>query len=165
MNENYLMLDGKRIDLTEEQIKTLGLDKKDYFHGDKSNGFFIKPNGEIAAISNVIDADEKWINQLYETANLCTNKELLEQRALHEILNRLLWRFSMQNDGDKIDWDDIESCKYKIYRNHEDWTHEVDNNNYLCSVGEIYFYSKEIAQQAIEEVIRPFLKAHPGFKW
>ena len=31
--------------------------------------------------------------------------------------------------------------------------------------GCIYFYSKSIAQKAIEEIIRPFMKEHPDFIW
>jgi len=41
----------------------------------------------------------------YAVANYCTDSALMEQRALHETLNRLLWRYSEEHGGDKQPWD------------------------------------------------------------
>jgi hypothetical protein len=88
----------------------------------------------------------------------------MEQRALQETLNRLLWRFSMEHDGDKIDWSNRITLKYFIsYDNSEscfstDW-HAIGKS---CN---IYFHTRAIAQQAIEEIVKPFITEHPEFRW
>lgn len=62
----------------------------------------------------------------YETANYCTDKELLQQRAWHETLDRLLWRFSCENGGLNIDWSNLTQAKYQIVC-------KEDNNNFdIC---------------------------------
>ena len=70
----------------------------------------------------------------------------------------------MENDGDKIDWDCNNKNKYKIYRS------EINKGfyaelNYEVKSNTIYFYSKEITERAIKEIIEPFMKEHPEFVW
>lgn len=163
MNDNYIVLNGKRIDLTNEQIEQLGIkaENKDYF----------KRYGEYFYIDNCGDIHQDFetngcaiSNMRYQIGNYCCNRQLIEQRALHETLNRLLWRFSMQNDGDKISWGN-NSSKYYIY---------IDNSNNGClgvctndvyKSMNTYFCSQEIAQRAIDEIILPFMNEHPEFVW
>ena len=113
--ENYLMLNGRRIDLTKEQIRTLGLEvEKDYF---KRGGeyFYITPQGNV---TNDFDADGCITsNCRYNVGNYCTDENIIKQRALHETLDRLLWKFSMENDGDKIDRNSSNRNKFYIYFN------------------------------------------------
>lgn len=103
-------------------------------------------------------------NLRYRVANYCTNEEPLLHQAYRETLNRLLWRFSMEHDGDKIDWSNV-SNKYCIYYVHDnnEWT--IESNQYCRNIGAVYFYSLQIAQQAIEEIVKPFMKECPDFKF
>lgn len=166
MRENYLMLNGKRIDLTDEQLEKLGLEvKKDYFERDDKNGFyFITEVGDICE-SKFTLMDEYFPNEIYKVANYCTDKSIMEQRALHETLSRLLWRFSMQNDGDKIDWRYKTTSKYKIYFDNDNKKFSIGNNQYCIDIADIYFNTHEIAQRAIDEIVLPFMKEHPEFVW
>lgn len=162
MNENYLMLNGKRVDLTDEQIEKLGLkiEKEDCFTKN-SHYFYIDDCGEIeyqtSRIFDCIDEDR------YKVANYCTDESLMQQRALHETLSRLLWRFSMQNNGNKINWDD-HSYKYFIA-----YSHDLEQITCIeCWQAQglhIYFYKEEIAQRAIDEIVIPFMEKHPEFVW
>ena len=106
--------------------------------------------------------------EMYEVANYCTDKYLMEHRALHETLNRLLWRYSMEHDGDKIEWhNDPQKNRTKafIYYNHIEKKFEV-NTRWDCQFfGCVWFNNYEIAENAIEEIIKPFMEAHPDFKW
>jgi len=166
MNENYLMINGKRVDLTEEQIKKLGLKvEKDYFKKDEflsETYYFINSAGNIL---DTKDLSERIDKERYNVANYCTNEPLLQQRALHETLSRLLWRFSMQNDGDKIDWNNNTCDKYYIYLDKQVNKFNINANNYCSTQGIIYFYSKEIAEKAIQEIVIPFMDEHPEFVW
>ena len=162
--ENYLMLNGKRIDLTEEQIRTLGLEteKENYFsrYGDY---YYIGATGDIFKDFENEHANCKVSENRYSVGNYCKNEEVLKQRALHEVLDRLLWRFSMQNDGDKIDWNDYNEKCFICYDT-EIKNYEV---GFSCNAkgNETYFYTGEIAQRAINEIVLPFMKKHPEFVW
>lgn len=171
MSENYIMLNGKRVDLTDEQLEKLGLkvekECKDYFDriGRDKNYYFINAIGKISC---TMDGYGDLGDKTYKIANYCTDKSLIEQRALHETLSRLLWRFSMQNDGDKIDWN-VTSRKYFITYDYRDEEFRVDY--YQTSIGcalkstTEYFYSVDIAKRAIEEIVIPFMEEHPEFVW
>lgn len=88
----------------------------------------------------------------------------MEQRALHETLNRLLWRYSMRHDLDKIDWSDSNKSKYKIYYKASDDSWDVDENTLFATEGAIYFLTEEAAKSAIKEIVIPFITEHPDFK-
>lgn len=162
------MLNGKRVDLTDEQLEKLGLKiKKDCcFKRNKGNIYnYIECAGTVCTDFDNSLLDEK----RFEIANYCTDKSLMQQRALHEILSRLLWRFSMQNDGDKIKWNYWGQNKYFISYNYNTKKFAPD---FICGkFGSIlkssteYFYSGEIAQRAIDEIVIPFMKEHPEFVW
>lgn len=164
MARGILEIDGRRIELTDAQVEELLKGKEEScFNRRKSNQryYSISHQGKIVEEyehETVIDLN------LYNVANYCADKELMEQRALHEILDRLLWRFSMENDGDKIDWSNKFQGKYKIYQNKINKKFYVESN-YETKSNAIYFYSLKIANRVIKEIIEPFMKEHPEFVW
>lgn len=161
MNETYLMINGQKIELTDEQKKALGIVEKNCF--DRADFYhYIGINGKIKYLK---DNDDDVDNQLYAVANYCIDKELMKQRSLHETLNRLLWRYSMTHDGDKIDWNDTNQYKYRVFYSYGLRHFDIDIDSSHKSNGEIYFYAKDIAGNAIEEIIKPFMKEHPDFVW
>ena len=166
MEDNYIMLNGKMVPLTEEQIAALlggketACAKVDPFErkiGEKY--FFIGMNGYVREWSDLVTS----LDEIgYNTGNYCRDKELMKQRAMHETLNRLLWRYSEQHGGDN-EWDD-ESRHYFITTDDEgnpvsDWLVSIR------TFGAVYFKDGETADQAIEDVVKPFLAEHPEFVW
>lgn len=164
--ENYIVINGKKTELTEEQLAALGIE----IEIEKENPFEPKDDYYYINSMNEVIRDYCSIGCLtselrYNVGNYCTNKELMKQRALHETLNRLLWRYSMQHDGDEMDWSDKWQDKYRIcYNVAEDWYY-VDENQFHKVEGAIYFISEEVAEDAIEKVVKPFIKQHPEFEW
>lgn len=160
---NYICINGKKAELTEEQMRALGIElpkRSPFKRGNFGDTYYyIHMDGDVCA-----DDEDGYTEDemLFNVANYCTNEAIMEQRALHEILNRLLWRYSMEHDGDKIDWNNDE-YKYYIYysRYNERWA--ISSSNEWDSV--TYFYTEEIAENAINEIILPFMKAHPDFKF
>ena len=159
--ENYLMINGKRIDLTEEQVEMLseGYRKEDPFERRiNEKYYYIELDGEV---ETSIDTGTDVEDNAHAAANYCTSKELMEQRALHEILNRRLWRYSEQHGGD-AEWDGI--------REHWIIVYDVRGARY-CALwegkgkrqGTTYFKDQKTAEAAIEEIVKPFAKEHPGF--
>ena len=170
--ENYIVIDGKRLELTEEQIKFLGLRKKvnPFIRVKEGESYYtINESGVAMLVDEELDVDD---DCNFEIANYCTNKNLLQQHAYIEILNRLLWRYSMEHDGDEIDFHpDIynESVNHPIYYIYYDWNLEDFSTDRLCCeerfLGNVLFHSKEIAESAIKEIVKPFLKDNPDFNY
>ena len=157
--ENYICINGKRAELTEEQLKALGIElpKVNPFQrvAKQRPFYFITYRGNVEYGVEITDF---YCESLYNVANYCTDKKLIEQRALHETLNRLLWRYSMEHNGDKINPNAFYMIRYKENLSEVYCT--------SCSyVGDTKFYSREIAKAAIKEIIEPFMKAHPDFKF
>lgn len=127
---------------------------------DSDKYYYIDTSGEL---SNAAEMGDAFDLIRYDNANYCANEELLKQRALEEILARRLWRYSIEHDGDKIEWArDI--AKYYIYYDVTDkmfYTYRIYTSKDL---GVIYFYDEMTAENAIEEVVKPFMKEYPGFK-
>lgn len=87
-----------------------------------------------------------FIQEYYDSANYCTDAELLRRRALYEKLERCLWRFSMENGG---------SGNYYPILNRITRRWSI-----TCTEIQRFgpsFKTHEACARAIEEVIKPML--------
>lgn len=161
--ENYIVINGKKAELTPEQLKALGIatEKRNPFARELNTGEVIYCISECGELGVNYNANSTHSDMIYSVANYCTDRNLMQQRAYHEILNRLLWRYSMEHDGDKLDWNCKVQRKYFIIY---DNTWEASWTYNLRSPGRIYFISSRVAENAIKEIIEPFMKEHPDFK-
>ena len=158
-SENYIVINGKKAELTEEQLKALGIEvpkEKPFERVGKRKPFYYITNK--GAVEYGVELEDFQCNGLYKVANYCTDKAIMEQRALHEILSRLLWRYSMEHDGDKIVLNHCYTLNHSngVYDVYEAWGQRV---------GAVTFSTREIAKNAIKEVIEPFMETHPEFEW
>lgn len=166
--ENYICINGKKAELTEEQMKALGIDlpKVSPFERVKEGDIYYFID-HFNGVSEVHESKDPLDDRAFRNGNYCTDKSLMEQRTLHEILNRLLWRYSMEHDGDKICWNDdytTNSQKAFIYYNHVYKRFDVETRWDYQFFGNVWFNTIEIALNAIEEIVKPFIKSHPNFK-
>ena len=159
MNKNtYLIVDGERIELTKEQMEYLGIKVKEKTIFDRvelgEHFYTIDKDGCVDIYS--WNGDNGFL--CHQVANYCTDEKLLISKAKTEVLNRLLWRFSMENNGDKIDWNDEKQAKYRIYKDilSNDWRIVYNIDSYIFDT--VYFISQEIAEKAIHEIVIPFMK-------
>jgi hypothetical protein len=160
--ENYICIGGNKVELTEEQIKQLGFEVK------KKSPFERRRYGEIyyyilsdGSVYPQCDEDTFSDNKSYNTANYCADNTIMEQRSLHETLNRLLWRYSMEHNGDKIDI--VNEDAYSIYYHAEKFA--TKRVRYHSDFGTVLFSTMGVARSAIKDVVHPFMKEHPEFKW
>ena len=163
-NENYIMLGGKKIPLTDEQVKLIRSDAPEKSPFDRvdegeeyyaiGSDFYLLCYPEI---KSTVD------NDLFNAGNYCTDKGIIKQHALHTKLNNLLWRYSMTHGGDSIDWDDGSEIKFNIY--YDTALDEFGTAEYsiLKYFGAVPFTSEETAEAAIEEIVKPFIAEHPDF--
>ncbi len=165
---DFIQINGKKIPLTNEQveqIKSAGIVKDNPFERAKEGDFYYYID-VVGIIRKAKDINTGSDNNCFDTANYCTDKKPLEQRALHEILNRLLWRFSMTHDNAD---EQNGIYRYFIWCDCTSKTNCLrigDNGNgSLRANGLIYFKNRQIAEQAIEEIVNPFIEQHPEFVW
>ena len=158
------MLNGKRVDLTDEQLEKLGIKvEKDNFKRKISGYYYcITEKGNVERVQDINLPINK---KCYNVANYCLDEKVMQQRALHETLDRMLWRFSMKNDGDKINWNIYGNAKYHLYFDYNNKEISINENRYFKTIGCPYFNTEEIAQRAIDEIVKPFMKEHPEFVW
>lgn len=165
MNENYIVINGKKIELTEEQIKELNLDieleRRNPFTRFNDKYYYIEETGRICMYYDSQDPLDK---KLYNNTNYFNDNDFAEQVNLHQLLYRKLLKFAYDNEReDTAKWDG----------QHAHWTIRYDNyRNEFCSyyqngykAHDVYFSSKDGAVRAIKEVVEPFMKEHPDFVW
>lgn len=154
--ENYLVINGKRVDLTEEQVKELRLEVENKSPLARAKGDFYFSISDEGKLKKYFDGIHYPAIYNYRVANYCTNKELMTARAKEEVLSRLLWRFSMENGGSEIDWSDNEQLKYRIYKDTDIDVWLITRNTHYNTLGAVHFINPEIAQRAIDEIVKPF---------
>lgn len=167
MRDMYLEFNNQQITLTDEQKKIIlsmfpdktniktafnRLKIGDYYYSILNNHIVKKK--EENTIENYID---------YCTANYCVDEALLKERNKQEILNRLLWRFSLECDWDDKVWNDTSIDKWYIERSYLYDVHwKIQQTRHYKDPLTVYFLSKKVAQQALEEIVIPFEKEWLG---
>lgn len=156
--DNYLMLNGKKVELTEEQIRKLGLKENKNIFDKVDLGetyYFIQGNGNIS--DRTMGFIHREDNKNHLVANYCTDKEVFAKRAKEEVLNRLLWRFTMENGWDDKRWENACENYYIAKPNlNNNYYFVCVNREHYSALQTVYFVSKEIAQQAIDGIVIPF---------
>lgn len=156
--ENYLFVNGIKLKLTEEQSKQLGFNKNTSCFNRVSFSdeyYYISEDGKV---EKEIDCNFQIDEDRYNMANYCARKDYLEERLNVEILSRLLWRYSLEHKGNEIDWKNPNQRKYFIFQNTMADTWSVSSRLYNKKNDSTYFISQEIAQRAIDEIVKPFFK-------
>lgn len=168
MSENYIVINGKRTELTEEQLKALGIEvetkRKNPFEkvttGDMY--YFIRDFGDVDEYEQADDYED---DTLLKACNYFNDEQFANQVALHQLLYRKLLKFAYDNGyEDTAEWYSHNRHYHIIYSfNEKDF--DFDGNDAFKRQGTVYFSSTEGALQAISEVVIPFMKEHPDFVW
>ena len=166
--ENYIVIKGKTVELTDEQIQKMiasGIVKENTNPFERVHTreiyYYINQFGKIYGCMEEYCPHN---DGHFEVGNYCTDKEVLRQQALRETLNRLLWRYSMEHDGDKVKWAN-DTMQWYIYYDCYSRVFTVSFNIAINVFSTVYFISKETALNAIREVVEPFMAEHPDFIW
>lgn len=163
MNENYAVINGKRIELTEEQLKALGVEmRKNPFERvvDGDPYYYIATDNYIHSVHENYDQCNY---DAYYNVNYFNDKDFAKQVALHQLLYRKLLKFGYDNNCEDKEWNGINNHWFIVYQP------SIDNfiiSNMQCAKElSVYFSTEEGASRAINEVIRTFMKDHPDFVW
>lgn len=142
--ENYLVLNGQKIELTLEQYQevcnAVSSKKNSSFDRKEKNEtyYYIDENGVVCSRK-----EQNWGTDVsrYKNANYCSNKELMARRSNYETLERILWRFSEENGGAGV-------CSICYDSQTGDWETTVKTGN--ISMFGPTFCCKKVASHAID---------------
>lgn len=164
--DNYIMFDGKKLPLTDEQIEMLELETKQkkmpFERAERGKDYYvIDITGEVLSCTDYRFGTD---DVLFDAANYCTDEKMMKQRALHEKLNRLLWKYSMEHDDGEGRWN-CENKHFTIFKAVPNGGFEVASTISAKSAGAIYFKDWRTARRAIKEIVEPFITEYPEFVW
>ncbi len=158
MSDNYAVINGKRVELTDEQVRTLNVKTRTNPFSNETTAyvFTIVEPCCIDAVPNTSD--------LYDAALSFNDKQFAEQVALHQLLYRKLLKFAYDNGcEDNQAWNKT-NCHYYVAYSIDECRFYADTTGSFKH-NDVWFCSRKSANRAIEEVVKPFMKEHPDFVW
>lgn len=163
MSENYIVINGKKAELTMEQIKALGIEvRKSPFErvDDGEPYYFIDSFDEVNCVT---DDTDHYDDMSFKCANYFNDEAFAKQVALHQMLYRKLLKFAYENGCEDVEWDN-KNTHWCIFYSHVNLKYEVVGFVFR-KFADVWFSSEEGAKRAIKEVVEPFIKEHPEFVW
>lgn len=147
-----IYISSEKPELTKEEMEALGIKpiREPFRRVPGAIYYFVSNDGAYWSREDEGGPIEEY---RYSAANYCLDQQIMRQRAMYETLNRLLWRFSEMNGGRGF-----YALNIADYEHINVFVHPV---RFL----DPSFKTHAIAQRAIDEVVRPFLSAHPDFDW
>lgn len=164
MDNTYLVVNGVKIPLTDEQKKSLGLTFENPFAEPsmRENYYYITSEGAVDISINTWNNSD---NRRFDEVNCFKNRTFANVVAKKQLLYRMLLKFAYDNDAVDKPWN---GCNYHFYIRYKYDGDKVDELacDVACSVtdksvNEIYFSKKSVAEDAIEEIVKPFFSAFP----
>ena len=168
MKKINLTIDGKEVQLTEEQLKVLGIEieekRKNPFERVSKNESYYNISNKTC-VMHYTEEEDRTDQGLYNAVNYFNDLQFAIQVGLHQLLYRKLLKFAYDNEcEDNQIWGgngiehrhigyDFVGCVF-----YADWDSNIKYND-------VYFSTKEGTERAIKEVVEPFVKEHPEFKW
>lgn len=162
--DTYLVVNGKKVALTEEQLNALGLAKNrnnPFERVAEGKMYYVDKNGKVDNFGESGDLSD---DNLKNASNYFNDKDFAVQVALHQLLYRKLLEFAYSNGYEDIaEWDD-NNPHWSIRYSTDTKVFEA-NDNYCFKHQDVYFSSEEAAERAIKEVVEPFVRKYPKFVW
>lgn len=164
--ENYIVINGKKAELTKEQLEKLGIkpERNNPFDRVKKNGKYYRTLNSADLFKCEVDHNTIIDRSLYNCADYFNDKEFAEQMSLKWLLNRKLEKYAWDNEAEDVEWNGKNSHYYIYYHSRME-NFYIDQYKFCKSCTTVYFRDREVAKNAIKDVIEPFMSKHPNFKW
>ena len=157
-NENYIVINGKKAELTEEQLKALGIEAEPENHFAREGRLvytIIEPGG----VDKVVNS-----HSLRENGLAFKDMDFAKQVALHQLLYRLLLKYAYDNNIiDQSEWDG-RNYHYFVVKDSKGF-YRVRERLAERLLNTVYFNSEDAIYEVIEYVIKPFEREYPEFNW
>lgn len=162
--DNYAMINGNRVELTDEQVKMLGVEMKINPFNRMGLGSYCYVPHIDGTVGTFTEDNSTTAKYAYRNCSYFNDKDFAKQVALHQLLYRKLLKFSYDYCcDDTTEWNNVNPHWFIRYRC--DTGDIVVYAAYYYKCQYVYFSSEKGAMAAIEEVVRPFMKEHPEFVW
>ena len=115
---------------------------------ERTTEYFMDETRSI--VNMVLDAHEPIDDELYESGNYYSNRELAINNSRADELLRKLRRFVAENNDSKIDWTDSEQEKWVITYDYSINDIVILSGHFSKHFGQITFTSEEIAERAVK---------------
>ena len=164
MSNNYIVINGKKAELTNEQMELLGIKvrKNPFERVSKNESYYIISNK--ACVMRYTEGEDETDQLLYNTVNYFNDFQFANQVGLHQLLYRKLLKFAYDNEcEDTKGWNGTDG-HWTIRYNDSSCCFRAYYQERFKASG-VYFSSEEGTQRAIKEVVEPFMKEHPEFVW
>lgn len=167
MSDNYAVINGKRVELTDEQVKAISAEivemKINPFNRMGLGSYYYVPHYDGTARTFTED-NGMTDTFMHLNSNYINDWAFAKQIALHQLLYRKLLKFAYDNKcEDNQEWD-CANRHWCIRYDHCDKVFGVTWYDTFQYFG-VYFSTMESADCAIQEVVEPFMKEHPDFVW
>ena len=167
MSDNYAVINGKRVELTDEQVEAISAEivemKINPFNRMGLGSYYYVPHYDGTARTFTED-NGMTDTFMHLNSNYFNDKDFAKQVALHQLLYRKLLKFSYGiGCEDNQEWDGANRHWYIQY-DHHDKSFGVTWHDTFQHSG-VYFSMMKSAECAIKEVVEPFMKEHPEFVW
>lgn len=163
MSENYIVINGKKAELTEEQLKQLGigLPKNKRWRGNLNEKYYrVNTFNQVSSLRDVDSDDDTW---LYDSHNYFKTREDANKYARVLKTEMLLRKYADEHNED-MPWDG--RCRhYFIYFNVDSNVIHTDYYTFSKEARAIYFSSREITEAAIEEIGEERIKEYLTYEW
>ena len=160
IQDNCIILNGKKAELTPDQLKALGIapPKKSPFArvviGE--NFTYVGADGKLYKDT---EAHHDLDNSRYSIANYYADtpegRKIAHQRAMHHVLSDKLYRYAYEHGGVPK----LNEYNYQIN------LHDMRVCMGAITSNESRFASEEAAEEAIDKIIKPFLKEHSEYEF
>lgn len=164
MEVNQIMIDGKLYNLTPVEEKRVEENHNTGYERALYEGYYYYIDSD-STVNIEAEFHNKMSNAFYKMANYYTRRAPAENNARADALMRKLRRYSAENDGWKIDWNDKISNKWRIHYDYDQKALCTGSNIAFRIPFVVYFHSKEIAEAAIEEFKEELLWYFKEYKW
>lgn len=162
--ENYIVINGKKTELTDEQLRQLGitptLPMKNPF--ERSKHYYITKGSCVSG--PFTDRAGETEKDLYDACNYFNDFDFTKQVYLTQLLYRRLLKFTYENNC--VDTEPYGYDKYHCFIALDEsgepvvWsTHTIKPSPFPT------FSTEEMAQKAIDEVVKPFMEQYYDWKF
>lgn len=161
--ENYIVINGRKAELTEDQLKKLGIaiSKRERVGQDEYYYYVGLGGGVCEWTDGHFEADDK----LYESYNYFTSRDEAEAYARVLDTEKELRHFAEDHNKIEFDWeDDLEKKWYMRYDCINDAI-MVDFCFYFKNGRTIYFAGEDIAKAAIKKIGEHRIKEYFKYEW
>ena len=111
------------------------------------------------------DIKDEYNAKMITVANSFNDEAFANQLCLHELLNRKLMKYAYDNGAQDVVWNNHNDHFYIYLDCSVTNKLNIGRDKYRKNQGKVYFSNSKIAGQAIEDVIKPFMKLNPDFVW